>query len=120
MSACTSSRGLFGAGMIAALVPSGAIERYFGGVFSPIIMVLLATPMYICSTASVPFVASLIEKGMLPCAGLVVLIAGPATNLSTMFAVGKVMGKKTAVLYVASIVFTTVLISYGFHLVGFL
>lgn len=112
--------GLFGAGMIAALVPSSAIERYFGGALSPIIMVLLTTPMYICSTASVPFVASLIEKGMLPCAGLVVLIAGPATNLSTMFAVGKVMGKKTAVLYVASIVFTTVLISYGFHLVGFL
>ena len=65
-----------------------------------------------------PFVTSMLE--LVPAGLRPFFITASATNLSTMFAVGKVMGKKTAMLYVASIVFTTVLISYGFHLVGFL
>jgi len=112
--------GLIGAGIIAAMIPPEIVGAYLGGSASLIIMVLLATPMYICSTGSVPFVASLIAKGMNPAAGLVVLIVGPATNLSTMLVIGKTMGKKTAILYTTSIIVLSVLIAYSFHLVGWL
>lgn len=112
--------GLLGAGIITALLPSDLVAGYLGGSSSLIILVLVATPMYICSTASVPFVASLIETGMNPAAGLVILIVGPATNLSTIFAIGKTMGWKTAILYISSIIVFSVLIAYCFDLVGWI
>lgn len=110
--------GLFGAGIVAVFAPSNLVVEYLSGPLSLIAMVLIATPMYICSTASVPFVASLIAKGMNPAAGLVVLTAGPATNIATVLAIGKTMGKETALFYVSSIVIFSVLIAYGFDLAG--
>jgi hypothetical protein len=111
--------GLFTAGVVATLIPSTFIEQFLGkGIIPLILMVLIGTPMYICSTASVPFVAALVAKGMHSAAGLVFLVAGPATNLSTILVVGKSMGKETAFLYVASIIIFSVLFAYGFCLVG--
>ncbi|RKY62769.1 MAG: hypothetical protein DRP95_00755 [Candidatus Latescibacterota bacterium] len=113
--------GLFGAGLVTALVPAEIVREHMGQGILPILaMVLLAAPMYICSTASVPLVVSLIAKGFHPCAGLAFLIAGPATNLSTVLAIAKSMGKGTAVLYITSIVSSSVLIAYGLDLVGWL
>lgn len=113
--------GLVTAGIVAALIPQTLIEQFLGkGILPLLIMVLIGTPMYICSTASVPFVAAMAAKGMHLAAGLVFLVAGPATNVSTILVVGKVMGKKTATLYVFSIIFFSVLIAYGFCLVGWI
>lgn len=113
--------GLLVAGIIAALVPSSIIGQYLGGgLLALLIMALVATPIYICSTASVPFVAALVAQGMHPCAGLVFLILGPATNLSTILAIGKSMGKKTVLLYVTSIMALSIFMAYSFHLVGWL
>lgn len=113
--------GLLGAGIIAALAPTDLIQQYLGrGLLPLVIMVLIGTPMYICSTGSVPFVAALIEKGMNPSAGLVFLIVGPATNLSTILVIAKSMGRKTAVLYLSSIIVFSILIAYSFGLGGWL
>ena len=113
--------GLLTAGIVASLIPETIIENYLGkGLLPLFIMVLIGTPMYICSTASVPFVAAMAAKGMHLAAGLVFLVAGPATNLSTILVIGKVMGKRTAILYVSSIIFFTVFIAYGFCLVGWI
>ena len=113
--------GLIIAGIIAAIAPEVVIERYLGsGIIALVIMVLIATPMYICSTGSIPFIAALIAKGMNPCVGLVFLIVGPATNLSTIFAIAKSMGKRTALLYVSSIVIFSILIAYSLGLVGWI
>ena len=111
--------GLFAAGLVAAMLPQSVIEQHLGeGLLPLFIMVLIGTPMYVCSTASVPFVAAMVAKGMHPAAGLVFLTAGPATNISTILVIGKVMGKETAILYVSSIIFLSVLIAYGFCLSG--
>ncbi len=113
--------GLLGAGIIAALAPTDLIQQYLGrGLLPLVIMVIIGTPMYICSTGSVPFVAALIEKGMNPCAGLVFLIVGPATNLSTILVIAKSMGRKTAALYISSIIVFSILIAYSFGLGGWL
>jgi hypothetical protein len=111
--------GLFTAGVVAAVLPQPVIEQYLGkGLLPLFIMVLIGTPMYVCSTASVPFVAAMVAKGMHPAAGLVFLTAGPATNISTILVIGKVMGRDTATLYVFSIIFLSVIIAYGFCLSG--
>ena len=97
------------------------IGHYLGsGILPILVMVLIATPMYICSTASVPFVAALMAKGFHPAAGLVFLIAGPATNLSTVLAIAKSMGKRTAALYLGSIIPLSISIAYGLEVGGWL
>lgn len=105
--------GLLAAGIISALIPPGFIGKNLGtGVLPLLIIVLIATPMYVCSTASIPLVASLIAKGMHPALGIAFLIAGPATNISPILAIGKVMGKKTALLYLISIIVFSILITF--------
>lgn len=113
--------GLIGAGVISALIPTGMIGYYLGsGILPILVIVLIATPMYICSTASVPFAAALISKGFHPAAGLVFLIAGPATNLSTVLAIAKSMDKRTATLYLGSIILLSILIAYSLEMGGWL
>ena len=113
--------GLAAAAIIAALVPENYIVEYLGGGLTAlIIMAVVATPIYICSTASVPFVAALVASGMNPSAGLVFLILGPATNLSTVLVIGKSMGKGTVTLYLASIMVLSIAMAYLFNYVGWL
>jgi len=75
------------------------------GIFSMLVMIALATPLYVCATASTPIAAALALKGLSPGAALVFLLAGPATNMATITVVAKLLGRKTAALYVISIMF---------------
>ncbi|HIH98259.1 MAG TPA: permease [Thermoplasmata archaeon] len=113
--------GLLLAGIIAALLPTQLTQQYMGEGFLPmLLMIVIGTPMYICSTGSVPFAASLLAKGMAPVAGLVFLIVGPATNVSGFLVISKAMGKKAALLYIASIICFSILIASAIHLGGWL
>ncbi len=66
-------------------------------------MLLFGIPLYVCSTASIPIAASLMVKGISPGAALVFLIAGPATNLTTITIMSKVLGKKAIIIYVVTV-----------------
>ena len=66
-------------------------------------MLVIATPLYVCATASTPIAAALVLKGLSPGAALVFLLAGPATNAATITVVSRVIGKKATVIYVFSI-----------------
>jgi uncharacterized membrane protein YraQ (UPF0718 family)/copper chaperone CopZ len=102
-------------GAISYLIPGAIIEQYLGNpsIAYPI-MLLISVPMYICTIGSIPIAASLIMGGMSPGAGLVFLIAGPATNVAELsFIIGK-LGKKTMIIYLFSIIFTAVI--FGFAL----
>jgi uncharacterized membrane protein YraQ (UPF0718 family) len=113
--------GLAAAAVIYVLVPENLIGEYLGsGLLALVIMALVATPIYICSTASVPFVAALVASGMDPAAGLVFLILGPATNLSTVLIVGRSMGKGTVALYLISIMVLSIAMAYLFSSTGWL
>ena len=105
----------FGLGILLA----GAITLYLpddlgrmlpgGGLSAMLAMLLVAMPMYVCATASTPIAAALALKGFSPGSLLVFLLAGPATNAATMIMVGKLLGKKSAVIYVVSIIVVTLL-----------
>jgi len=96
--------GLAVAGLISAAVPKDYFSQYLGpGLLQMIVMMLVGIPIYVCATASVPIAAVLIAKGISPGAALCFLITGPATNAATITTIWKVMGRRTAVIYLATV-----------------
>jgi uncharacterized protein len=96
--------GVLLAGVIGALVPANALASYLsGGLWSMLLILLVSMPMYICATASTPVAAALILKGVSPGAALVFLLAGPATNITSITVLVGVLGKRAVVIYLASI-----------------
>ncbi len=96
--------GILIAGVISYFVPIDFVDRYLGGEYSSLlIMLIIGIPLYICASASTPIAAALVLKGLSPGAALVFLLAGPATNAATMTVVAKHLGKATTVVYVAAI-----------------
>jgi hypothetical protein len=96
--------GVLLAGLIGALVPPDMLTRYLGGgLGSMLIMLAVGIPLYICATASTPIAAALILKGVSPGAALVFLLAGPATNITSLTVLFKVLGKRAAFIYLGSI-----------------
>lgn len=96
--------GLFVAGLITALIPDAFFARYLGGgLDSMLIMLAMGIPLYICATASTPIAAALILKGVSPGAALVFLLAGPATNITSLTVLLGTLGKRATAIYLLSI-----------------
>ncbi len=101
--------GIVVAGLLSALVPDAFFENLLGRGLAPkLAMAAAGMPMYVCATASVPVAAALLVKGITPGAVLVFLMTGPATNAASFSTIWKVLGRKTAVIYIFS-VFATAL-----------
>ncbi len=102
--------GVIAGGIIEFLIPGNFIEQYLSNpLLAYPIMLVISIPMYICATGSIPIAASLIIKGMSPGAGLIFLIAGPATNTATLAFVSGKLGKKNLFIYLFSIIITALL-----------
>ncbi|MBT7696552.1 MAG: SO_0444 family Cu/Zn efflux transporter [Desulfobacterales bacterium] len=96
--------GLLIAGIITALIPEELINRHLGGgLSSMLLMLIVGIPLYICATASTPVAAALIMKGVSPGAALVFLLAGPATNITSLTVLTGILGKRTTAIYLGSI-----------------
>lgn len=99
--------GLLASGLISAFVPGDFFAGVTGhGIGEMFVMMLIGIPLYVCATASVPIAAALIIKGVSPGAALVFLITGPATNAATIVMVWKMLGKKTALIYLGTVALT--------------
>ena len=97
--------GLIIAALISVLVPDNFFsDKIPNSLLGMIIILIVAIPLYICATASVPIAAVLMLKGLSPGAALVLLMAGPATNAATMTMIGKVLGKKSLAAYLIAII----------------
>ncbi len=97
--------GFLAAAFISVVLPNDFFSRFQGLGFLEILVILLASvPIYICATGSIPIAAVLLIKGVSPGAALVFLMAGPATNVATMTVLGKTMGRKSLVIYLATII----------------
>lgn len=97
--------GLVVAAVITVLVPDNffvALNSY--PLLNMLIILALSIPMYLCATGSVPIAAALMLKGLSPGAALVLLMAGPATNMATILVVNKVLGRKTLTTYLVTII----------------
>ncbi|MBU1078678.1 MAG: SO_0444 family Cu/Zn efflux transporter [Spirochaetes bacterium] len=100
--------GIAAGGMISFFIPEKIISAYLGSsIIAYPVMLAISIPMYVCATGSIPIAASLILKGMSPGAGLIFLIAGPATNTATLSFVGGKLGKKSLIVYLIAIIFTS-------------
>jgi len=96
--------GVLLAGLITTLIPTEMMTRYLGGGFSAMLIMLAAgIPLYICATASTPIAAALILKGISPGAALVFLLAGPATNVTSLTVLLGMLGKRATAIYLLAI-----------------
>ncbi len=77
--------GLLVAALIQVVIPD-EFFLHFGSqpLLQMLVILIVAVPMYICSTGSIPVAAALIMKGLTPGAALVMLMAGPAVNLASI------------------------------------
>ena len=98
--------GILLAGLITVYLPED-LGGMLPGAGAMLAMLLISLPMYVCATASTPIAAALALKGFSPGALLVFLLAGPATNAATILMVGKLLGKRSAAIYVAAIIAMT-------------
>lgn len=97
--------GLLIAAAIEVILPADFFEKAIGNQWLEMLLVLVAAvPLYVCATGSVPIAAILLMKGLSPGAALIFLMAGPATNAATITVIYKSLGKKTAIIYLSSII----------------
>lgn len=97
--------GLVVATLITVLLPDDFFSAYARWpLLNMFIIVAVAVPMYVCATGSIPIAAALMLKGMSPGCALVLLMAGPAANMASMFVVNNAFGRKATVVYLLSII----------------
>ena len=72
-------------------------------------MIIVAVPMYVCATGSIPIAMSLMLKGLNPGAAFVLLMAGPAANFASMMVLGRAIGKKATAIYTLSVIITALM-----------
>lgn len=97
--------GLVIAAVITMAVPDDFFATYVRyPLLGMLLVLMLAVPMYLCATGSIPIAMALVMKGLSPGAALVMLMAGPATNAASILMVYKVLGRRTTAIYVGSII----------------
>lgn len=104
--------------LVAALIQVAVPDQFFlqfgsEPLLQMLVILIVAIPMYICSTGSIPVAAALMMKGLSPGAALVMLMAGPAVNLASILVVRKALGSRFTWIYLGTIV----AFSIGFGLV---
>ncbi len=95
--------GILAGALIQTVVP----ENFFADLTSfqsRLLVMAVGIPFYICASASTPLAASLMLKGLSPGSALILLLVGPATNLSNIFVMQKYLGKKGILLNLLAII----------------
>jgi len=100
--------GILLSSLIMVIIPQDYFELFGSGFLGMLIMLILGLPTYVCATASVPLAFALFSKGFSLGAMLVFLMTGPATNITTMSVIYKVLGRKNLFIYLISIAFCAI------------
>ncbi|OGW76661.1 MAG: hypothetical protein A3C51_03465 [Omnitrophica bacterium RIFCSPHIGHO2_02_FULL_46_20] len=109
--------GILLAAAVATFVPVGSlIKMYLGGWLGYAFSVVFGLAMYICSTATVPLVDSLIRQGMNPGAGMSLLLIGPITSYGTILVLRKEYGVKVLTIFLSALIVISLLLGLGFQL----
>ena len=99
--------GLVVAALITVIIPKDFFALHVQNhVLQVLMMMAVGIPVYVCASASVPVAAALVLAGVSPGAALAFLITGPATNAASLSMIWKVMGRRTAILYLIAIAVT--------------
>jgi uncharacterized membrane protein YraQ (UPF0718 family) len=105
--------GLIFASLVRTFLPEEFLLSYGSGLPAMLLMILISIPMYICATASTPIAAGFIMAGLSPGTALVFMMAGPATNISTLGVIRKEMGGTVLIRYLLGVA----LCALGFALI---
>lgn len=65
---------------------------------------LVGIPVYVCATGATPLAAVMVQQGISPGAALALLIAGPATNITTFGVLSSLHGRATAIRFGIAVV----------------
>lgn len=96
--------GLVIAAFITALVPDDFFAEILpSGFLAMLIMMAIGIPVYVCASASVPIAAAMMLKGLSPGAAFVFLVTGPATNAASIVIIWKILGRRTAIIYLLTV-----------------
>ncbi len=103
-------QGLIVAAVISLFIPPNLIADYFNlnSFLIYIVMLLVSLPLYVCATASIPIAVALMAKGISAGAVFVFLMAGPATNASSIAVIKNILGQKILYLYLLLISSTAI------------
>lgn len=111
--------GILAAAAIQAFLPSGVFQT---AVNNPLLSMLLAlvisVPLYICAESSTPVAAALIAQGLNPGAALVLLLAGPATNIGAIGVLHRELGRATVVVYLTTIAIVSLLAGFVLNMLA--
>lgn len=106
--------GLFIAGLITIFVPDDFFMCFADTpIVSMLMMLAISIPMYVCATGSIPIAVALMLKGISPGAALVLLMAGPASNMASILVIRNVLGWKALWCYLFSIIFGAIVFGLG-------
>ena len=109
--------------LVAALINVAVPDEFFltfgsQPLLQMLVILVVAIPMYICSTGSIPVAAALMMKGLSPGAALVMLMAGPAVNMASILVVRKSLGNRFTAIYLSTIVAFSVLFGLLINTIG--
>lgn len=103
--------GILAGALIDFLVPANFFEQ-LSPTQARLAIFAVGIPLYICASASTPIAVSLILKGMSPGVALILLLVGPATNISNIAVLQKYIGVKGVVLNIIAIILVALGFSY--------
>ncbi|WP_114324808.1 SO_0444 family Cu/Zn efflux transporter [Candidatus Colwellia aromaticivorans] len=95
--------GLIFAAIVRTFLPEEFLLSYGNGLPAMLLMIAISIPMYICATASTPIAAGFIMAGLSPGTALVFMMAGPATNISTLGVIKNEMGGAVLIRYLLGV-----------------
>jgi len=111
--------GILVSALLSLLLPDNSLadKTWTQGIWGMFAVLAVSIPLYVCATGSVPIAAALVAAGLPPGTALVFLMAGPATNVATLGAVGKTFGRRVTLVYLLAIVIGSVGLGYAFDFV---
>ena len=110
--------GILLAAFVAVFVPIGRLIRlYLAGPWGYVFGVIFGILTYLCATASIPLIDSLIGQGLSRGAGMTLLLIGPVTSYGTMLVLKKEFGAKVLAAFLSSLIVLTVILGLGFQLI---
>ncbi len=94
------------AALLQTFIPSAWVSALLGSGhwYSVLLAGVLGVPFYACGGGAVPIIAGLMAQGMSPGAALAFFLAGPATRLTSLAAMGTLVSRRALAAYVAYIV----------------
>lgn len=111
--------GVILAALLQTLVPSEWISSLLGAGrwYGVLLAGVLGVPFYACGGGAAPVIAGLLAQGMSTGAALAFFLAGPATRLTSLAALGTLLNRRALVVYVVYVITGAALAGIAFNLV---